>query len=125
MVEKVNKKELIPILRYDDVRAIIESVGNKTNALPLLSVKGEGTNQETRDHPVVKILQERYHAGSKPGKRTDNFKIGLAIEGGGMRGSVSAGAAAAVHMLGLHEAFDCVYGSSAGQIHFYFLGLCN
>lgn len=32
-----------------------------------------------------------------------------------MRGAVSAGAAAAIHMLGLHDAIDVVYGSSAGE----------
>ena len=40
----------------------------------------------------------------------------LALEGGGMRGTVSAGMAFAVHELGLVHAFDAVYGSSAGAI---------
>ena len=46
----------------------------------------------------------------------DKYKIGLAIEGGGMRGAVSAGAAAAISLLGLSDAFDSVYGSSAGAL---------
>ena len=33
-----------------------------------------------------------------------------------MRGSVSAGMAAALEQLGLHDAFDVVYGSSAGAL---------
>jgi len=40
----------------------------------------------------------------------------LAIEGGGMRGTVTAGMALALHELGLVPAFDAVYGSSAGAI---------
>jgi predicted patatin/cPLA2 family phospholipase len=43
-------------------------------------------------------------------------KIALAIEGGGMRGTISAGMALAVHELGLTGAFDAVYGASAGAI---------
>jgi tRNA-binding EMAP/Myf-like protein len=51
---------------------------------------------------------------SKPSKRTDGIKLGLAIEGGGMRGCVSAGMVTCLHHLGLADAFDAVYGSSAG-----------
>jgi predicted acylesterase/phospholipase RssA len=40
----------------------------------------------------------------------------LSIEGGGMRGTVSAGMALALHELGVVSAFDAVYGSSAGAI---------
>lgn len=43
-------------------------------------------------------------------------KVGLAIEGGGMRGCVSAGMVAAVSTLGLMDSFDAVYGSSAGSL---------
>lgn len=44
-------------------------------------------------HPVVKALYERKAKGSKPGERKegDVAKIAIAIEGGGMRGCVSAG----------------------------------
>jgi predicted acylesterase/phospholipase RssA len=40
----------------------------------------------------------------------------LSVEGGGMRGTVSAGMALALHELGLVTVFDVVYGSSAGAI---------
>ena len=43
------------------------------------------------------------------------MKIALAIEGGGMRGCVAAGMAAAISELGLLESFDAVYGASAGS----------
>ena len=66
---------------------------------------------------VVTVLRERAESGSVPGQRTDGLRIALGIEGGGMRGTVSAGMAYALHELGLTAAFDGVYGSSAGAIN--------
>ena len=71
-------------------------------------------DQETTD--VLRVLRERLRAGSTPGCRTDGLRVALSIEGGGMRGAVSAGMALAVHELGLVPAFDAVYGASAGAI---------
>lgn len=48
---------------------------------------------EGRVHPIVKLLHERRIAGSKPNERNDGKRIALAIEGGGMRGCVTAGMA--------------------------------
>jgi predicted patatin/cPLA2 family phospholipase len=67
-------------------------------------------------HQVLRALGERVRSGSRPGNRTDGLRIALAIEGGGMRGTVSAGMALALHELGLVRAFDAVYGASAGAI---------
>ena len=67
-------------------------------------------------HQVLEVLGERLRAGSVPGHRADDLRIALAIEGGGMRGTVSAGMALALHELGLVPAFDAVYGASAGAI---------
>jgi predicted patatin/cPLA2 family phospholipase len=67
-------------------------------------------------HEVQRILRERAATGSRPGHRTDGYRVALSIEGGGMRGTVSAGMALAVAELGLVNAFDAVYGSSAGAI---------
>ena len=58
-------------------------------------------------HPVVEALR----------RRPDGARIALAIEGGGMRGAVSAGMAIAVHDLGLTDAFDFVFGASAGALN--------
>jgi predicted patatin/cPLA2 family phospholipase len=44
------------------------------------------------------------------------LRVALAIEGGGMRGTISAGMALALDELGLVSAFDAVYGASAGAI---------
>jgi predicted patatin/cPLA2 family phospholipase len=65
---------------------------------------------------VLRLLQERVRSGSRPGHRDDPYRIVLSVEGGGMRGTVSAGMALALHELGMVQAFDGVYGSSAGAI---------
>ena len=49
--------------------------------------------------------------------RPEGARIALAIEGGGMRGAVSAGMAIALDELGLTDAFDAVYGASAGALN--------
>jgi predicted patatin/cPLA2 family phospholipase len=67
-------------------------------------------------HEVLRILGERARAGSLPGTREDGYRVALAIEGGGMRGTISAGMALALDELGLVSAFDAVYGASAGAI---------
>lgn len=60
----------------------------------------------------------RWATNSLPGKRSssDSNKIALCIEGGGMRGCVAAGSSAAINFLGLNDAIDIVYGSSAGSM---------
>ena len=65
---------------------------------------------------MVRVLAARAAAGSLPGGRDDGFRVALAIEGGGMRGTISAGMALALDELGLVNAFDAVYGASAGAI---------
>ena len=62
------------------------------------------------------MIEERARSGSRPGHRGDGLRIALSIEGGGMRGTVSAGMALALYERGLLTAFDAVYGSSAGAI---------
>jgi predicted acylesterase/phospholipase RssA len=65
---------------------------------------------------VLRALAARRRAGSQPGARRDGFRIALAIEGGGMRGVISAGMALELAELDLVSAFDAVYGASAGAI---------
>jgi predicted patatin/cPLA2 family phospholipase len=67
-------------------------------------------------HEVLRVLAERARARSLPGAREDGHRVALAIEGGGMRGTISAGMALALDELGLVSAFDAVYGASAGAI---------
>lgn len=68
-------------------------------------------------HPVPELIFARAEARSRPGERTDGCRLGLALEGGGMREVVSAGMVCALERLGLLEAFDAVYGSSSGAIN--------
>jgi predicted patatin/cPLA2 family phospholipase len=75
-----------------------------------------------QNHPVIEAITTRWEHGSRPGQRTDGFTIGLAIEGGSMRGVVSAGMVTGLEFLGLLPCFDVVYGTSAGAINgAYFL----
>jgi hypothetical protein len=71
------------------------------------AVRADGRTAQLR-HPVLEAVWERARSGSKPGQRRDAYRIALAIEGGGLRGSVTAGMASAVTHLGLADAFDMV-----------------
>jgi predicted acylesterase/phospholipase RssA len=92
--------------------------------LPGEALPGEAlaelAGSEFMDGPVaggmLRLLRERVRSGTRPGERADGYRIVLSIEGGGMRGTVSAGMALALHELGLLPAFDAVYGTSAGAI---------
>jgi predicted patatin/cPLA2 family phospholipase len=68
-------------------------------------------------HPVLDVLSARRRSDSAPGARTDGHKVAVVLEGGGMRGVVSAGMTAALERLGLTGCFDLVVGSSAGALN--------
>jgi predicted patatin/cPLA2 family phospholipase len=68
-------------------------------------------------HPVTEVLRGRAEQGSEPGARDDPHRVALVLEGGGMRGVVSAGMTAAIERLGLTGCFDLVVGSSAGALN--------
>ncbi|MBB2948933.1 putative patatin/cPLA2 family phospholipase [Actinoplanes lutulentus] len=70
----------------------------------------------TDGHDVLRVIADRVATGSRPGQRDDGHRVALAIEGGGMRGTVSAGMALALHEAGVTQSFDAVYGASAGAI---------
>lgn len=91
--------------------------------LKALCVKGDtqiigSKEHSTYVHPVVQLLHERKRSNSMcvEGRRPDGFKVALVVEGGGMRGCISAGMICALHHLGLQETVDVVYGSSAGSM---------
>jgi predicted patatin/cPLA2 family phospholipase len=70
---------------------------------------------------VAALLRARATRGSTA-PHDDDARIALAIEGGGMRGVVSAGMVGGLERLGLVHAFDGVFGSSAGALNgAYFL----
>jgi len=87
---------------------------------PLLPTS-EAMTEDQRDHPVVELIRRRREQGSRPGERDDSRRVALVIEGGGMRGVVSAGMTAAIEQLGLTDCFDEVHGASAGAFNAAFL----
>ncbi|GAX16709.1 hypothetical protein FisN_21Hh150 [Fistulifera solaris] len=89
--------------------------------LGALDVRGDtqiiGTANYT--HPVLQLLHERRRSlqdGAASVNTTTPTKVALAIEGGGMRGCVSAGAICAIYHLNLTNCIDVVYGASAGSL---------
>jgi predicted patatin/cPLA2 family phospholipase len=65
---------------------------------------------------VLDVIRRRAESGSVPGGRSDGHVVALVIEGGGMRGVVSAGMCAVLEEAGLIDTFDRVYGCSAGAV---------
>ena len=64
-------------------------------------------------HPALRLLVERMRSGSRPGARADAARLALCVEGGGMRGCVTAGALRAMHDLGARWAVHaCCRGRS-------------
>ncbi|MFD0201892.1 MULTISPECIES: patatin-like phospholipase family protein [Saccharothrix] len=63
------------------------------------------------------VLHRRRASGSKPGRRDDGFKVGLAVEGGGLRGVVSGAMLTALEDLGFADGFDDVYTCSSGAVN--------
>jgi predicted patatin/cPLA2 family phospholipase len=70
---------------------------------------------------IADLLRARAtRGGTAP--HDDGARVALAVEGGAMRGVVSAGMVAGLEALGLTGAFDAVFGSSAGALNgAYFL----
>ena len=59
----------------------------------------------------------RQRPASRPGDRDDGHVVCLAVEGGGMRGAVSAGMCVVLEAAGVVDAFDRIYGVSAGALN--------
>ena len=67
--------------------------------------------------PVLRVVLERVEARSRPRDRDDEHVVCLAVEGGGMRGAVSAGMCVVLEAAGVVDAFDRIYGVSAGALN--------
>lgn len=80
-----------------------------------------------RNHPVLKVLSARRNCLATGRGIHDGHRVGLAVEGGGMRGIISAAMLAAVEELGFAECFDAIYGFSAGAVNaaYFFSGNCR
>ena len=66
---------------------------------------------------MLRVLLERIAAASRPGDRDDDHVVCLTVEGGGMRGAVSAGMCVVLEAAGVVGAFDRIYGVSAGALN--------
>jgi predicted patatin/cPLA2 family phospholipase len=64
-------------------------------------------------HPVAALLAARTAADT----RADGHRLALVVEGGGMRGVVSAAMTGALEDLGLAGRFDLLVGTSAGALN--------
>jgi predicted acylesterase/phospholipase RssA len=67
--------------------------------------------------PVLRVMLDRVAAASRPGDRDDDHLVCLVVEGGGMRGAVSAGMCVVLEAAGVVGAFDRIYGVSAGALN--------
>jgi hypothetical protein len=62
------------------------------------------------EHPALEVVRARMREGSAPGRRRDGHKVGLVVEGGGMRGVVTGAALQAMHDLGMRCALaPCLF----------------
>jgi predicted patatin/cPLA2 family phospholipase len=88
------------------------------DGFPLNDITSKATfsAEKILNHAVIDLMVSRFHDGTTPQNRTDGQTLAIAIEGGGMRGAVSAGMAAAIYALGLMDSIDVIYGSSAGAL---------
>lgn len=69
------------------------------------------------DHAVSTLIRDRISAHSSPGRRTDDQRLALVVEGGGMRGAITGGMVLGLYERGALPAFDMVYGASAGALN--------
>ena len=65
---------------------------------------------------TIDVMLDRLRSRSAPGARDDPWRVALAVEGGGMRGVISAGMLLALEQLGLRTTIDLVVGTSAGAL---------
>lgn len=83
----------------------------------MVSTETTGEGWWSDAHPVRTLLRQRRDSGYTAGGPGDGCKLGLAVEGGGMRGIVSAAMLNALEDLGYADAFDEMYACSAGAIN--------
>lgn len=82
-----------------------------------------GSDRSSGDS-VRALLRDRKRQGSTPGRRGDDARLVLLVEGGSSRGAYSSGMTVAIEQLGLLPMFDAVYASSAGALNAAWL-LCG
>eukprot|EP00531_Pseudo-nitzschia_arenysensis_P018085 CAMPEP_0116135554 /NCGR_PEP_ID=MMETSP0329-20121206/11249_1 /TAXON_ID=697910 /ORGANISM="Pseudo-nitzschia arenysensis, Strain B593" /LENGTH=574 /DNA_ID=CAMNT_0003630355 /DNA_START=161 /DNA_END=1885 /DNA_ORIENTATION=+ len=113
------KKAVVEKRQVTSSADLESSWSDETNEAAILAARGDtqtigSPNHLDFVHPVVTALHDRKKSAKND--NNDNKKIALVIEGGGMRGCVTAGMVCAIDYLGLRDSVDIVYGSSAGSI---------
>jgi predicted patatin/cPLA2 family phospholipase len=68
------------------------------------------------DDPLFGLLLARAAEQSCPRRRTDPHVVSLVVEGGGMRGALTAGMCLVLEAAGLMASVDRVYGCSSGAL---------
>lgn len=72
-------------------------------------------NIATPGHPVIREIVRRLERAGREGPHGDGHsRLGLVVEGGGMRAAISGGMLIGMEELGCTGIFDAVYGESAG-----------
>ena len=122
-----NKEDTKPSKREITSSIELESCwDDANNEAASLSARGDtqiigSPNHPDFVHPVVRVLHDRKRKlqSSKEDpnaySKDDKKKIALVIEGGGMRGCVTAGMVCAIDYLGLRDCVDIVYGRRGGE----------
>jgi len=106
------------LLRGISVKGDTQIIGSKHHpdfVHPVVRLMHERKRQ-AEEHPNEDHPNEHATGTSKQQVPKTKDKIALVVEGGGMRGCVSAGMCCAIHCLGLSDTVDVVYGSSAGAV---------
>jgi len=90
--------------------------------LPTTVTSAEPLCQGTNPGEVLAAIRARAERRRAGDRGPDGHRIGLVIEGGGLRGISTAGGVVALEHLGFTDLFDDVYGTSAGAMNgAYFL----
>jgi predicted patatin/cPLA2 family phospholipase len=110
---QVLKNGKVQIRNVHELRAAVLDEGH---ALKNIESQAEFSTEQVLSHDVLDLMVQRFRSKSTPGNRTDGATLAISIEGGGMRGAVSAGMAAAIYALGFIDTIDVIYGSSAGSL---------
>jgi len=109
-------QKTFPVETVSELQSLILDQNVPLSQVEIRNYARAQTEGALLSHDVLDLISKRFQDKSKPGARNDDAKLALAMEGGGMRGAVSAGMAAAIAALGLSDTIDVIYGSSAGSV---------
>lgn len=102
--------------KKDAVHPVVQLLHERKRRIAEVKKSQEVQNESTESEgspPASGNNKRNIHRTMPP---DDGFRVALAVEGGGMRGCVTAGMVTAIHHLGLEDTVDVVYGSSAGTV---------